>query len=201
MKTIIAPLLVSAPTAAYTPLPMQSRVEVGVQQEKILDELMQKRPQFEKEKIISSWDTSPQKRTVEAQSSIDSIAYRNLFESTQLANDSDKVAEFNKIRKNSIPDNRWGFPTYGNEMDKIMLKNGVSQKEINKLKGQNQIGRETFPGGFTKYTNRDNLVALAKYQFQIDSVAYQRFFEKHNAIDNNLKNGIKAIAKKIKPVM
>lgn len=201
-KSVIVPFMVCAPMSAYTPDGNSSREDIFVQQEKFVDELMTGKSQSQKDAVKRSWQSrDPEKMAIEAQSSVDSLAYRRLFEGTKLANDSGAVAEFNKIPKNSIPNPVWGFPTYSYKMDEIMRKLGVSQEEIYKLKAENQVGRETFSDGSIRYTSRDNKVARAKYQFNIDSVAYQRFFEKHDLLDKDVLNEIKNISKKFKPVM
>lgn len=201
IKSIIAPMMFSVPMSAYTP-EVSKKPEVYEQQQKNLDELMQGRPQSEKDKIINSWvEKNMEKRAVEIQSSVDSVAYRRLFDGTELAKDSDAVAEFNKIKKASIPESYWGFPSYLNRMDEILKTHGITQDEIYKFQGQHNIGRETYPGGCTMFTTRDNRVVIARHQFTVDSVAYQRFFEKHNMVNKNVLNGIKNISKKIKPMM
>lgn len=199
MKSIMAPLMVSIPMQAYTPVD-STRLDVSVQQERILNELV---PDKEKAaQIMKGWAKyNPEKCAAIAQSSLDSIAYKNLFDSTELAKNSDIVKEFNKIAKNNIPDERWGFPTYAHKMDEILASHGISKKEMNKYHMENQIGRETFPDGSLRCTSRDNYVARAKYQFKIDSVAYHRFFEQHNMMNNEIKKGFKEISKRIKPVM
>ena len=202
MKSIMAPLMVAVPIQAYTPLPDSSRVEVAVQQEGFLNELMAERPQSEKDLIMRGWTLhDKEKHAVEAQSSIDSLAYRKVFEGTELSKNSDAVKEFNKIAKESRPDRMWGFPTYTKKMDEILKNHGISSDEINKYKAENQRGRETFPGGFARYTSRDNRVAIAKHQFKVDSVSYKRFFEKHGMINEAVNNGFKTVSKKFKPVM
>lgn len=199
MKSIIAPLAISVPMQAYNPIP-DPKPEVFEQQEAILNNLVNDKEEVNK--IMSSWfEHRGDKRAIQAQSSIDSVAYRRLFEGTELAKDSNVVAEFNKIAKNNIPDPMWGFPTYAYKMDEILQNNGISKKEIQNYHMENQAGRATYPDGSTRFTSRDNYVVRAKDQFKADSVAYQRFFENHKMLNSEVKKGIKEISKKFKPVM
>ena len=200
-KNFLAPIVLSAPLNSYDPTPDKTRIDVSVQQDKILSELMEDQPQEVIDKIKSGWETIDNKRAVEAQSSIDSIAYRQLFDGTELANDSNVVKEFNQIAQNSRPERRWGFPTYRRKMDEILKNHGISQQEIYRYESENQAGRERFASGDLRYTERDNRVALAKHQFKVDSVAYQRFFEKHKLLNSENKKVIKFISQYVKPKM
>ncbi len=202
IKTMIAPLMLSMPINANTPDENLLKTDVFTQQEGHLKELMAGKPQEEMDKVMNSWEKfNDRKRAVEAQSTIDSLAYRKLFEGTELAKDSSAVEEFNSIAKKTHPNNRWGFPTYSYKMDKILSEQGISEKQINKFKAENNIGRATFEDGSTRFTSRDNCIAIAKQQFQTDSVIFRKFFERHNSFNKEMKEAFKNISKTIKPVM
>ena len=191
------PLLANSDIKNINEVSSSPREKVSVQQNRLIKEFVL--DDKKAEQLMSNWaGYNEEKQAVMAQSTVDSLGYRNLFDGTNLAKDSAAVEEFNKIAKNNLPDKKWGFPTYSNEMDRIMRGHGITQTQIYKFKGENQVGRETFSTGEVRFTARDTDVARARYQFQIDSVAYQRFFEKNNLINKDFQNKITNLSKKIK---
>ena len=64
------------------------------------------------------------------QAELDSVVYRNIFNSTAVAKDSDKVAQFNNV----AADMKYTF----NEIDRILIDEGISPKEYN-MKNFKQI--------------------------------------------------------------
>jgi len=80
-----------------------------------------------------------EQEAVVRQSTVDSMAYRELFLSTELAKDSATVAEFNKIAQKASLENvkkpeGWNFETYKDHIVNVAIKDGISAKEADKLK-------------------------------------------------------------------
>ena len=113
------------------------------------------------------------------QSSLDSLAYREIFTSSQVAADSAAVNEFNKLaasirRASKTPSYRLSSDLY-NKLSKM-----VTHKQFK------QIEKEA----------SGDILTL---QFKADSVAYRRFFEKHGLLNDSTLTKFTAIAKKIRP--
>ena len=116
---------------------------------------------------------------------MDSVAYRSIFEATQKANDSTAVADFNKIAASMqadierAPSMRGVYYTIDYNSLEEKLSKMVLTKEYNKI-----------------INEADNTIAL---QYKVDSVAYRRFFEKHNLLNDSVAKKLVAVAKKIRP--
>lgn len=116
---------------------------------------------------------------------MDSVAYRDIFEATQKANDSAVVADFNKIAANMKAD-----------IERTPTMRGVYYTiDANSLK--EKLGKMVALKEYNKIINEaDNTIKL---QYKVDSVAYRRFFEKHNLLNDSVAKKIVAVAKKIRP--
>lgn len=116
---------------------------------------------------------------IKTQSKLDSVAYRDVFMTTQAAKDSSKVAEFNKIaQQNRARD--------VHTLDDV-LANKVTVKEYNQIMKKAMNGAK--PSCFTyEYP-----------QYKTDSVAYRQFFEKHNLLDVKTLKMFNKVSKQIKP--
>lgn len=112
------------------------------------------------------------------QSSLDSLAYREIFNSSQAATDSAAVNEFNKLassmKRASNVHCALHYDLY-NKLGKM-----ITHKQFNQIE---------------KETNGDILTL----QFKADSVAYRRFFEKHGLLNKSTLKKFTATAKKIRP--
>lgn len=113
------------------------------------------------------------------QSSLDSLAYREIFNSSQAAADSAAVNEFNKLassmrRAPETPSYTLNYDLH-NKLGKM-----VTHKQFKQIENE---------------TKRDVLTL----QFKTDSVAYRRFFEKHGLLNDSTLKKFTAVAKKIKP--
>lgn len=112
------------------------------------------------------------------QSSLDSLAYREIFNSSQAAADSAAVNEFNKIASSMRRAPR-SFDRLSSDLyDK--LGKMLTHKQFKQIE---------------KEAKRDVLTL----QFKADSVAYRRFFEKHGLLNDSTLKKFTAIAKKIRP--
>ena len=125
----------------------------------------------------------------DAQSSVDSAAYRSIFNSTEAAKDSQKVAEFNRIAaQNRAPEYvRTDIAANMHFERKLRFKN----LPLNEYKAiNNYIGSR----GITS-----DSVRVGRRQFVADSIAYGDFFKKHNLATDTVVNKIKYVSRKIKP--
>ena len=116
---------------------------------------------------------------IKTQSKLDSVAYRDVFEATQGVKDSSKVAEFNKIAQQ----NR------GRNLSEIMTKlaHNAKVKDYGKIINDS---RKSFKHGY---------FAEEYIQYKSDSLAYRKFFEKHNLLDSITLKMFNNVSKKIKP--
>ena len=113
------------------------------------------------------------------QSSVDSLAYREIFTSSLAAADSAAVNEFNKLASSM-------------RRDAISPYLGLSSHLYNKL------GKMLTHKQFKQIENEAKKDVLT-LQFKADSVAYRRFFEKHGLLNDSTLKKFSAIAKKIRP--
>jgi hypothetical protein len=139
---------------------------------------MQDKSQNEYEMVISPSSEAKQ------QSRLDSVAFRDVFNSTQAAKDSTLVKEFNKIAgQNHIQE----LKKHDKNREKIFNKikeSGVSVKEFSQIQEECKFGY---------------VYNQARAQMKTDSIAYSRFFEQNNLLNNETKSQIKTICSKIKP--
>ncbi len=129
--------------------------------------------------------TKPSNTTL-IQSRLDSLAYRDIFNGTKLANDSASVAEFNKIAASCRG--------YKNEDD-------CSQRIIAITKGLTAQGVLT--KDFTKIidicNSFDGLVKANKFQHYADYYAYRNFFAKKGIMTDELSKQCDEVSEKISP--
>ena len=88
------------------------------------------------------------------QAELDSAGYRNIFNSTAVAKDSDKIAQFNNV----AADMKYTF----NEIDRILTDEGISPKEYN----------------MKNFKLANNVDTSRVYQHFADSWMYKNFFKK-----------------------
>lgn len=155
------------------------------QAEKILSEIVQDKNT--EKTIISGWREGGI-GLADAQSSIDSAAYRTIFESTEGIKDSAKVAEFNAIAsRNKLPeyirtDNAGSFYFYRKLRAKNLSLN--EHKQINNYVGETKVS---------------DSCKMARKQFVMDSIAYDNFFQKHSLKTDSIVRKIRVLSRKIKP--
>lgn len=88
------------------------------------------------------------------QAELDSTVYRNIFNATAAAKDSDKVAQFNDV----AADMKYTF----NEIDRMLTDEGISPKEYN----------------MGKFKLAEDVDTSRVYQHFADSWMYKNFFKK-----------------------
>ena len=129
------------------------------------------------------------------QSALDSMAYRDLFNETHLANDSAAVADFNKIAS------------------KFKLENNLTYYGRAELKS-----REAFADALTEDKTRKNIIDsllrnfpsrrdllaysffdIQKYQLYGDKYFYNKFFRNHGLNTDEFNAKFEALTEKITP--
>lgn len=116
------------------------------------------------------------------QSKLDSVAFRDVFNSTVAAKDSSKVAEFNKIAATYRASSR-------TECEEI-LANITTLREFNNIKNKASKAGAILADYSTRYEY---------LQHKTDSIAYRRFFEKNNLLNKKTLSRFNQVIKKIKP--
>ena len=109
------------------------------------------------------------------QAELDSAVYRNIFNSTVAAKDSDKIAQFNDV----AADMKYTF----NEIDRILTDEGISPKEYN----------------MKIFKLADDVDTSRVYQHFADSWMYKNFFKKIGILTPEVEKKCDEAALKTKP--
>ncbi len=109
------------------------------------------------------------------QTELDSAVYRNIFNSTTAAKDSDKVAQFNDVAANM----KYTF----NEIDRILTDEGISPKEYN----------------MGNFKLADDVDTSRVYQHFADSWMYKNFFKKIGILTPEVAKKCDEAAEKTRP--
>jgi len=143
-------------------------------------EYMKDKPIKEFDLVIDGYnDRYEGSRTL--QSKLDSVAFRDVFNGTNAAKDSSKVAEFNKIA--SI--NRTG------SVINTLKGTGISTREFHDIRKEAE--------NMSWSPKKIGEVFKEQLQFKTDSIQYRKFFEKHNLLDKKTLKHFNDVCKKIKP--
>ena len=126
-----------------------------------------------------------------AQSKLDSIAYRDIFNSTTASKDSANVAEFNKIAARMRPDSYLNSSIYSHakairDIDQKLTDNGISIKELDDIKAKNNNWLS-------------DPVRTDIRQHYADDWAYRKFFNKIGIYNNEIAQKCDEISEKIRP--
>lgn len=121
------------------------------------------------------------------QSKLDSIAYRDVFESTQAAKDSALVEEFNKIagnmREYKPTESYWYIP---GKIRKSAIKQGIKTKELEEIDN--------------KLSLLDSQVRMStKTQHYADDWAYRKFFSEAGIMNDTIAKKCDEVSRKIRP--
>lgn len=139
------------------------------------------RPRKEYLELINS------KNELLIQSKLDSMAYRDIFNGTNAAKDSTKVAEFNKIAAKMRPSlgTKGTWKNYV-EINKKLIRNGITIKEFKKInKTWSKFSTDT----------RNTLTC----QHYADDWAYRKFFKKIGILDDKLNAKCDSVSEIIRP--
>ena len=109
------------------------------------------------------------------QAELDSTVYRNIFNATVAAKDTDKVAQFNDV----AADMKYTF----NEIDRMLTDEGISPKEYN----------------MGKFKLAEDVDTSRVYQHFADSWMYKNFFKKIGILTPEIAKKCDEAALKTKP--
>lgn len=200
IKPIIASLVVT-PMLALTSCSGDSEaVQSG---KKVLGELMENKPMRQYEKVMASFEGyDSYMKESKVQSTVDSVAYGDIFKKTPLAKDADAKAEFKAIAEQTRPDlypgKSSGFDEVSSALDEKIKDLNISKKayEANEKEYSSmKTTHQSWPGTSTSI-DYDKIIATK--QFKADSVAYRKFFKKHDLL-KDFAEELTKVAKKVKP--
>lgn len=109
------------------------------------------------------------------QAELDSAVYRNILNSTSVAKDSDKIAQFNNVAT--------GMKYTFNEIDRILVDEGISPKEYN----------------MKNFKLADDVDTSRVYQHFADSWMYKNLFKKMGILSDSIAKKCDEVAEKTKP--
>lgn len=123
--------------------------------------------------------------SMQSQAKLDSLAYREIFNTTEAAKDSEIIKEYNEIANT-------GLNTLSHkELKQNLANTGITLNEYNKI-----WKSCTHRGGFLA---SQQFTSGAKVQHKTDSISYRQFFEKHGLLDAENTAKFNEIIEKIRP--
>ena len=121
------------------------------------------------------------------QTKLDSIAYRDIFNSTQASKDSGNIANFNKIassmKNDSISLNMWNAM---GEINKKLIDAGITVKDYNAIKDKDRF-------------YRSDVERVNTRQHYADDWAYRKFFKHIGILNDSIAKKCDEVSKKIRP--
>ena len=205
IKTAIAPVIMGTAMTLSGCDSSKYQSDAEQSRRKVLSEVLAEKPVKEYDKIIEGLNgkTIYFKESF-LQSSLDSVAYRNLFEGTTLAKDSARVKEFNDIARKTRPNlnpisYEADYKRIIDALDNKVKDMGITKREYDVNANEySKIGHYRSAGiGSTWERELDRNVAV--HQFKADSLAYEKFFRRNKLLTDSVRKEIKNIAKIIKP--
>ena len=142
---------------------------------------MQNRPQLEQHSVISGINNLRVNSIefAQAQAKLDSVAFRDIFNSTQAVKDSNKVAEFNKLIKvKSIK--------YLSDLNSNLIKTSQKYSEYNNIKNKAD-----------QFKNRNRHYEYIQYA--TDSLKTKYFFDKYKLLDKESLSKFNKVCSQICP--
>lgn len=200
IKPIIASLIV-APMLALTSC-SNNESDTVKSRKQVLGELMDNKPMRQYEGVMAGFeDYDSFMKESKVQSAVDSVAYGDVFKKTKLGKDEEAKAEFRAIAENTRPELPFesGYDEVGNALDEKIKDLKISKKsyEANQKEYSKMTKRVSkWLGGSEQESLYDKIIATK--QFKADSVAYRRFFKKHDLL-KDVAEELKEVAKKIRP--
>lgn len=180
-KVVGGLLLVSALSSCSSNTRWESTNVIDKQVKKVMAD----KPFTDYEKATASWRAGAA-GVADAQSTLDSAAYRKVFESTQGVKDSALVKEFNQIAS------QYRVPKTAQYADEVqaafvdVVKDKFSVAEVESVKNISSM--------FSPYI-------IAGRQHAVDSIAYNKFFRENNLLNSDTTQMVKQqVEKMIKPV-
>lgn len=144
--------------------------------------MMSDRPYSEYQQATAQWRTKYQ-GIADAQNTLDSIGYRQVFESTQGVKDSAMVAEFNKIAASTrVPDSITKPEEIINNLREHLYDETLADVE--------NVKKQT--GNYER--------VVAKTQHFVDSVKYNNFFKNNNLLNDSTRTVLHKVEEFITPI-
>lgn len=205
IKSIVAPVIVGT-SLSLSSCDGECKSLTEQSRRQVLSEIMADKPVKEYDAIINTSSIKPVFiKESQTQSSLDSVAYRNVFEGTSLAKDSAAVKTFNRIAADTRPNIKYNenqadiYNTISDSLDNKTKDLGITKKSFDaNQKEYNKITEWRSSGITTRMEPmRDKIIATK--QFKADSMAYEKFFKDNGILTDNLKKQLKSVAKKVKP--
>jgi len=164
--------------------------------ERVLTEIMADRPQTELDAIYKEIHNDYGIKATELQHKIDSVAFKDMFEGTQLAKDSSFVAEYNEMMaKTKVPylqDNYRFEGRYYADKEKMVS----TLHEMVKVNEMQELNKSRIMPGNKVDLKRPTSDGL---QYYIDSIAHSKLFEKFGLLDSAGVEKFSKICKKVRP--
>ena len=117
---------------------------------------------------------------------LDSLAYRDIFNSTQAAKDSTCAAEFNKVAAKMRPETNGGMWDDIYAVDDKLIREGISIKEFNEIKEKDSW-------------LKDDRKRVNTSQHYADDLAYRKLFEKIGIMNDSIAKKCDEVSEKIRP--
>ena len=117
---------------------------------------------------------------------LDSLAYRDIFNSTQAAKDSTCAAEFNKVAAKMRPETNGGMWDDIYAVDDKLIREGISIKEFNEIKEKDSW-------------LKDDRKRVNTSQHYADDWAYRKLFEKIGIMNDSIAKKCDEVSEKIRP--
>lgn len=117
---------------------------------------------------------------------LDSLAYRDIFNSTQAAKDSTCVAEFNKVAAKMRPETDGDMWDSIFAVDDKLTRDGISIKELDEIKEKD-------------FWLKDDRKRVNTRQHYADDWAYRKFFEKIGIMNDSIAKKCDEVSEKIRP--
>lgn len=162
--------------------------------QKILDSLMANKPAKEYLSIQAGWRKGCA-IDADVQHSIDSVAFRNILDSSKIK-DSAIVKKFNNLINQTKLKNAENYKSAFEEIDNKMIEQGITTaKHKNNLTEYRELKHWTSSWPKGSYSYPDDRAIMRLRQFNLDSITIRKIFEKDST---NLKEFEKTTSK-IKP--
>ena len=160
--------------------------------ENLLEEVMLDKPQTELNVIKSSFHQDGDIKPAEIQHSIDSVVFREMFEGTQLVEDSAFIADYNKMMaKTKTP---LTFGEISGECTTDLNKlNAMIAEKVTVREMKNITNHKILPeNGGTGYLGTGK-------QYLLDSIYHHKLFEKYSLLDKKELKKFKNLCRKVRP--
>lgn len=125
-------------------------------------------------------------RSIILQSRLDSMAYRDIFNTTQAAKDSAKIAEFERIAAAMRPNEIYPPSNALYSIDEKLSENGISIKKMDEIEAQD----DWFSSDVTRANTKLHLA---------DDWAYREFFKKIGILNDSISKQCDDVSKEIRP--